>query len=125
MSAFLEKLIREEVEEQSKAIVEGMARGLSVDAMAGHLGITQEGFDKLVREEEEIREALKVGEAKGVLYIERLAISMASENGPVLQTLLRNRLGWDAKDAANSGNLTVEVKKFVYAEAGEKDSDPK
>ena len=125
MSAFLEKLIREEVEEQSKAIVEGMARGLSVDAMAGLLGITQEGFDKLVREEEEIREALKVGEAKGVLYIERLAISMAGSSAPILQTLLRNRLGWDAKDAANSGNLTVEVKKFVYAEAGEKDSDPK
>jgi len=123
--SFIDELIQEEVEEQSKIIIDGMAKGLSVDAMAGLLGITQVEFDELVREQEDIRNALEVGEAKGILYVERLALAMARENGPILQTLLRNRLGWDAKDSSNTGNLTVEVKKFVYAEEGKEDSNPK
>jgi len=123
--SFIDELIQEEVEEQSKTIIDGMAKGLSVDAMAGLLGITQVEFDELVREQEDIRNALEVGEAKGILYVERLALAMARENGPILQTLLRNRLGWDAKDSSNTGNLTVEVKKFVYAEEDKDDSNPK
>jgi len=123
--SFIDELIQEEVEEQSKIIIDGMAKGLSVDAMAGLLGITQVEFDELVREQEDIRNALEVGEAKGILYVERLALAMARENGPILQTLLRNRLGWDAKDSSNTGNLTVEVKKFVYAEEDKDDSNPK
>jgi len=123
--SFIDELIQEEVEEQSKIIIDGMAKGLSVDAMAGLLGITQVEFDELVREQEDIRNALEVGEAKGILYVERLALAMARENGPILQTVLRNRLGWDAKDSSNTGNLTVEVKKFVYAEEDKDDSNPK
>lgn len=98
-----------------KIALEGMARGLSKDAVAGLLKISRETLYRWIKQNEEFRDTIKEGETLSLLWWEQKAIDTIThtKNSKQLNSTswifnMKNRHGWKDKQEIS---LEDETKK--------------
>lgn len=109
-------------------VIETMGTGLSLTAFAGHIGVARSTINVWMGEHPEFSEAVKIGTAKRVAYLERRLLD--GEIGPRVTShifALKNAdpEEWrDKREVEHSGEMTVRRKvddltdEELMAEAG-------
>jgi len=96
-------------------LVDHMAKGLSIEAFAGEIGVTRNCVYKWRERHECFEKAFEQGKAKQHLFFEKMGIhAMAGKikNFPASTYIftMKNKLGWkDKVEVDNNGSININI----------------
>lgn len=114
------KIVRYDPDKHPQMLIDGMAEGLGVRAVAGIIGISARTLYYWIEQNEELNDAFEIGLSKSRLFWERLGVQIATgavRGNPIVYiNSMSNKFEDWGRDGAKTeqGEKTVVEVKMLY-----------